>query len=735
MKNNNKFLKKLHTKLNPKIVINTNIIILICIQILLGIMYISNNTSLITIKNHTYITITLCILSLLILLTTIFSFNIMMSSMKGILKNSRELYEGNLNINDIIIWENSDFKVLAKTLNSMKSNLLFFVDNTKKIVTTLSSSFSQVSSGMEMTCTGNEDIANTIQNIANQSQSQLSAISNTLSKMNDVSSKIENISNRLNFVEKSILNLNSSSTKGSHNLKSYNDNIDDISKSMSDTNIFIKELKSGISEISNVSEFIFEISEELKLLSLNASIEAARSGEAGKGFAIVATEITKLSETTKQGIEKINTFTSNILNNSNNVENSINESIEIFSSSQSIFDNAKNIFTEMQKQNTAILNDIEEIASDANNINLIAKDTSEMSKNIYDSSLEISDDTTNVSAVSEQLFAQFQEINDIVAGLCPIINKLETSAQIFNTGVKPADKVSDKPLKIAIMISGSTTSMFWKEVAQGAYYASKELQDKNAVVDLIRVPVGNSMEEHRDYFISLLRKCIDENVDGICLLGNFEELIPLVNEASDKGIPVITLNSDFKGYNKRIACVQQNQYDSGVVAAEELSRKLNEKGNVLLITYKEKIDSMEERIKGFKDCISNHKNIKITDTSYACDTLEETYEKFKKYLQTNTDINGIYYTARFKLAIARAIKDCGLAGKVKCIVYDIDNDTLNYINEGVLTCTIGQDPFGQGHNPVIHMYNYLVTKQPFKHEKLWTRIDVVDSDNIGSFIN
>ena len=42
----------------------------------------------------------------------------MMSSMKGILKNSRELYEGNLNINDIIIWENSDFKVLAKTLNS-----------------------------------------------------------------------------------------------------------------------------------------------------------------------------------------------------------------------------------------------------------------------------------------------------------------------------------------------------------------------------------------------------------------------------------------------------------------------------------------------------------------------------------------------------------------------------------------------------------------------------------------
>lgn len=152
MKHDSNFLKKLPTTINPKIMINTNIIILICIQIFFGIMYISNNKYLINIKNSNHINIALCILSLL---TTIFSFNIMMFSMKGILKNSRELYKGNLNINDIIIWENSDFKVLAKTLNSMKSNLLFFVDNTKKIVTTLSSSFSQVSSGMEITCLGN----------------------------------------------------------------------------------------------------------------------------------------------------------------------------------------------------------------------------------------------------------------------------------------------------------------------------------------------------------------------------------------------------------------------------------------------------------------------------------------------------------------------------------------------------------------------------------------------------
>ena len=76
-----------------------------------------------------------------------------------------------------------------------------------------------------------------------------------------------------------------------------------------------------------------------------------------------------------------------------------------------------------------------------------------------------------------------------------------------------------------------------------------------------------------------------------------------------------------------------------------------------------------------------------------------------------------------------------LIGKVKCVVYDIDADTLSYIKKGALTATIGQDPFGQGHDPIVHIYNYLVTKEKPLSEKLWTRIDVIDKDNVDNFLN
>lgn len=675
------------------------------------------------------------IISIVLIILLIISYKLMMSSMKDIINSADNLYKGNLNINDIIIYENSDFKLLAKTFNSMKSNLLYFVENTKKIVTALSSSFTQVSTNMNSTVKGNEEIANSMQAIAVKAQKESDIVTNYSSMMNTIYDSINNIAEKINYIEHTISDLNKNSTSAYDNLNLYDKDISEISSSMTNTKDFIDKLKNGISQITGVTEFISEISEQLKLLSLNASIEAARCGEAGKGFAVVATEITNLSETTKEGINRINDFTSHMLKNSNNVENSINISIDKFEKGHSTFSNAKGIFEGIQVKNSEILSDVENMISEITTITNVVDKSKQLNEDLQAASDSITEDTSNVSAVSEQLFSQFQEINQIVNSLNGVITKLEKSAQIFNTGVKPIDTVSKKALKIAIMISGSTTSAFWKEVAQGAQYASKELQNKNATVELIRVPVGNSMDEHRDYFIDLLSKCIDEKFDGICLLGNFEELIPLVNKAADNGIPVMTLNSDFHGKSKRIACIQQNQYQSGAVAAEAINRELNGKGNIIIVDYKEKLDSQKQRIKGFKDELKKYKGIKIIDSTYAGNSLEETRDKFIEYLKTHNNIDAIYYTARFKFAIAEAIEALHLQNKVHCIVYDVDASTLNYIKNGALSCAIGQDPFGQGHNPVIYMYNHLVTKQKPASEKLWTRIDVINNENVDSFLS
>jgi len=65
---------------------------------------------------------------------------------------------------------------------------------------------------------------------------------------------------------------------------------------------------------------------------------------------------------------------------------------------------------------------------------------------------------------------------------------------------------------------------------------------------------------------------------------------------------------------------------------------------------------------------------------------------------------------------------------------DFDKTYYPLIEEGVIYAAIGQDPFGQGHDPIIYLYNYLVTKEKPESEVVWTRTDVITQHNVMDLI-
>ena len=99
-------------------------------------------------------------------------------------------------------------------------------------------------------------------------------------------------------------------TKGAQNLASM---VVDVQKCIQQLSEGIKEVKANAENITQVVDLITNIANQTNLLALNAAIEAARAGEAGLGFSVVAGQVRKLADESKQAVKRTESLVSRIL--------------------------------------------------------------------------------------------------------------------------------------------------------------------------------------------------------------------------------------------------------------------------------------------------------------------------------------------------------------------------------------------------------------------------------------
>lgn len=138
------------------------------------------------------------------------------------------------------------------------------------------------------------------------------------------SEKREKISNLANTLSTALAQMSSSAVEMSTNFQQ-------IGKTNSSIESFIKETKDNSQKTDEVLSFIQGIAKQTNLLGLNAAIESARAGEYGKGFGVVSSEIRKLSNSTKESINEISKTL-------NSIQNSINEIYEKFQNSSNLLE-------------------------------------------------------------------------------------------------------------------------------------------------------------------------------------------------------------------------------------------------------------------------------------------------------------------------------------------------------------------------------------------------------------
>jgi methyl-accepting chemotaxis protein len=165
----------------------------------------------------------------------------------------------------------------------------------------------------------------------------------------------------------------------------------------------ISKLSRAAQQIGDVVKLITAIAEQTNLLALNATIEAARAGEAGRGFAVVASEVKSLASQTAKATDEIS---SHILGMQDATKESVAAIKEIGSTISQISDIASTIATAVEQQSSAtqeIANNVqnvaqgtEEVANNISQVNSGAAETGAASAEVLDSAQTLSTESTRL---------------------------------------------------------------------------------------------------------------------------------------------------------------------------------------------------------------------------------------------------------------------------------------------------------------------------------------------------
>ncbi|SDF74180.1 methyl-accepting chemotaxis protein [Sporomusa acidovorans] len=315
---------------------------------------------------------------------------------------------------------------LGREFNSMMAKLRQLIGQVIEETGQVAAASEQLTANAEQSATAASQVVSSITDVSQASQNQLESVSESLGSVEGIAAAIEKISLHISEAVADTEKTTQAAHTGNEAVETAIGQMGCIEKTVTESSHVISALGERSEEIGEIVSVIANIAAQTNLLALNAAIEAARAGEQGKGFAVVADEVRKLAEQSQAAAKQIAGLISQIRKDTDKAvvameqgTTEVKRGARLVHGSGDMFQEIVALIEEVGNKVQAISKTMQELSAHSNQIVGVVRGVEQTSRNILEQ-------TQTVSAATEEQSAATQEVASSSQALAKMAERLSS---------------------------------------------------------------------------------------------------------------------------------------------------------------------------------------------------------------------------------------------------------------------------------------------------------------------